>query len=105
MSTHLRHDLRSLALHQEAVRVLREHPEKAARALEVLTRWQAGGDVHTTPLWEEWRRIIEGELWDLAVQDSDRGQQLRQASPLGFVLTEDQRNTVAQRFRRDAAQE
>lgn len=103
MSGHLRHDLRSLALHEEAVRILCEHPEKAARALEVLARWQAQGDVHTKPLWDEWQRIIEGRLWDLAVQDNDRGQQLRQASPLGFVLTEDQRNATFQRFRRDAA--
>jgi hypothetical protein len=79
MSTHLRHDLRSLALHQEAVRVRHEHPEKASRALEVLTRWKAKGDVHTMPLWDEWRRIIEGQLWELAVQENDRGQQLHQA--------------------------
>lgn len=100
MSSHERHDRRSLALHEEAVRVLREHPEQAARALEVLTRWQASGDVHTMPLWNEWRRIIEGRLWELAIQDNDRGQQLRQASPLGFVLSEDQRNAIFQRFRR-----
>jgi hypothetical protein len=90
MSTHLRHDLRSLALHQEAVRVLRAHPEKSARK----------GDVHTMPLWEEWRRIIEGQLWELAVQDNDIGQQLRQASPLGFILSEDKRAEIFERFRR-----
>lgn len=101
MSTHLRHDLRSLALHQEAVRVLREHPEKASRALEVLSRWQATGDARTKPLWDEWRRIIEGGLWEQAVQDNDRGQQLRQASPLGFVLSEDQRAAIMKRFRRN----
>lgn len=103
VSSHERHDLRSLALHQESVRVLREQPEMAVRALEVLTRWQAKGDVHTQPLWDEWRRIIESNLWELAVEDSARGQQLRQASPLGFVLTEDQRHAIFRRFRRDAA--
>jgi hypothetical protein len=105
MSTHLRNDQRSLALHEEAVRVLREHPEKAAVALEVLTRWQSAGDVHTMPLWNEWRRIIEGALWEIAVEDSDRGQQLRQASPLGFVLTPEQRNAISARFRRDGAKD
>ena len=103
LSTHLRHDLRSLALHKEAVRVLRAHPEKAARALEVLTRWQATGDVHTMPLWDEWRRIIEGRLWELVVAETDRGQQLRQASPLGFVLSNDQREEIMAWFRRDAS--
>lgn len=100
MSTHLRHDLRSLALHQEAVRLLREQPQKASRVLEVLSRWELTGDPRTKPLWEEWRRIIEGKLWHLAVEESDRGQQLRQASPLGFVLDEDQRTAIFERFRR-----
>lgn len=100
MSSHLRHDLRSLALHQEAVRVLREQPELAARALEVLARWEAKDDGNTQPLWSEWRRIIEGKLWHLAVEESDRGQQLRQASPLGFVLSETKRAEILRRFRR-----
>lgn len=103
MNGHARQDLRSLAMHQEAVRVLREHPETAARALEVLARWQAKGDAQTNPLWNEWRRIIEGRHWDLAVEESDKGQQLRQASPLSFVLTEEQRSAILQRFRRGAA--
>lgn len=99
MSTHLRHDRRSLALHEEAVKVLRAQPKLAARALDVLTRWEAKGDVNTQPLWDAWRRIIEGCLWDLAVEDSERGQQLRQASPLGFVLSEPQRAEVSHRFK------
>ncbi len=99
MNGHARHDLRSLAMHQAAVDVLREHPEMAVRALEVLGRWQSQGDGRTHPLWNEWRRIIEGQLWDLAVEDSDRGQQLRQASPLSFVLSEEQRTTIVLRFR------
>ena len=102
MNGHLRHDLRSLALHQEAVRIIREQPEKARRVLEVLARWEATGDPHTAPLWAEWRRIIEGQLWHLAVEESDRGQQLRQASPLGFVLDQEQRTAVFNRFRRSA---
>ena len=97
---HRRQDLRSLALHEQAVRILREHPDKAARALEVLARWEAKGDVHCQPLWDEWRRIIESSLWHVAVEDSDRGQQLRQASPLGFVLTEAERAEIFERFRR-----
>lgn len=100
MDLHKRQDLRSLALHEEAVRVLQEHPEKAARPLEVLARWEAKGDVNCQPLWEEWRRIIEQRLWNLAVEESDRGQQLRQASPLAFVLSEEQRVAIFDRFRR-----
>jgi hypothetical protein len=81
------------------VRILRDQPEKADIVLEVLARWEATGDSHTRPLWDEWRRIIEGKLWHLAVEDSDRGQQLRQASPLGFVIDQDQRTAIFERFR------
>lgn len=63
LDLHRRQDLRSLALHRKAVRVLKEHPEKAARALQVLERWQAKRDAHCSPLWDEWKRIIEGRLW------------------------------------------
>lgn len=100
-SSHRRHDLRSLALHQEAVRVLREHPEKAERALEVLDKWEAQNLAsNAQPLLDEWRRIIAGRLWDLATEDSEKGQQLRQASPLGFVLEPGVRERIFQAFRR-----
>lgn len=95
---HRRQDLRSLDLHREAVRVLMAHPDRAGRALEVLDRWDRLGDPHSKPLRDEWRRIIEGQLWDLAVEDSDRGQQLRQASPLSFVLEAGVRDEIVARW-------
>lgn len=82
------------------MQVLGEQPDKAGKVLEVLARWEATGDPHTRPLWQEWRRIIEGKLWHLAVEESDHGQQLRQASPLGFVLDESQRLAIFNQFRR-----
>jgi hypothetical protein len=99
LDLHKRQDLRSLALHQEAVRVLRQHPERAQRAVEVLTHWEITADISSKPLREEWRRIIAGQLWDLALEESDRGQQLRQASPLGFVLDDVVRDEILRRFR------
>ena len=103
-SSHRRHDLRSLALHQEAVRVLRDNPDRAGWAIEVLDRWEARDpESRTQPLWDEWRRIIVGRLWEVAVEDSDRGQQLRQASPLGFVLEPHVRERIFQGFSRRGA--
>jgi uncharacterized protein (DUF433 family) len=98
---HRRQDLRSLDLHLEAVRVLKEHPERIQRALEVLDRWEVAVDPRSKPLLDEWRRIIADRLWDLAVEDSDRGQQLRQASPLSFVLEPSVRDEVIHRWRAD----
>lgn len=100
MDLHRRQDLRSLALHQEAVRVLQAHPETAERALQVLDHWETVADPASKPLRDEWRRIIENKLWVLALEDSDRGQQLRQASPLGFVLEEATRDAILERYRR-----
>lgn len=100
MGRHEWHDLRSLALHQAAVDLLRTYPERARRALDTLERWEASGDARTKPLWDEWRRIIHQREWHLAVEESDRGQQLRQASPLSFVLDAEAREEILKRFRR-----
>jgi hypothetical protein len=100
MELHRRQDLRSLALHEEAVRVLLAKPDSAERALQVLDHWETAADPASKPLRDEWRRIIENKLWALALEDSDCGQQLRQASPLGFVLDEATRSAILERYRR-----
>jgi hypothetical protein len=79
---HRRQALRSLDLHREAVRVLENHAEHAQRALEVLTRWETQEDGCSKPILRQWRQIIKSAQWELAHEDSDRGQQLRQSSPL-----------------------
>jgi hypothetical protein len=88
-------------MHKEAVRVLEEHPERAERALAVLSRWERTTAAHSLPLLHEWRAIIEGRAWHLAVADNDHGQQLRQASPLAFVLDEAVRNDIRKQFPRE----
>jgi len=102
---HRRHNLRSLALHEAAVGRLTERPELAVRALDVLSRWDSRGDVHSQPLLREWRRIIVSGDWALAVERTDRGQQLRQASPLPFVLDPVERDAINRRFRSGRADE
>ena len=98
LSTHARHDRRSLALHVDAVRVLQAQPELAQRVLEVLDHWEAVADPHSKPLRDEWRRIVVGRLWALAIEPSERGNQLRQASPLGFVLDASVRDGISRGF-------
>lgn len=102
---HRRHDLWSLALHEAAVGRLSERPELAVRALDVLSRWESRSDLHSQPLFREWRRIIVSGDWALAVERSDRGQQLRQASPLCFVLDPAERDAINRRFRSGRADE
>jgi len=97
-SSHERHDRRSLALHVEAVRVLQAHPELAQRVVDVLDHWEAVADPRSKTLRDEWRRIVEGKLWALAIELSERGNQLRQASPLGFVLDPSVREGISRGF-------
>jgi hypothetical protein len=100
MDLHRRQDLRSLAFHRAAVKVLTEHPELAQRVMDVLARWEKVADPRSLALRTEWRRIVAEKAWHLALEESDRGQQLRQASPLGFVLTREQRQAVLDAWRR-----
>ena len=85
--------------------MLRLDPELSRRAVLVLDRWDKGKDGNSSTLRAEWRRIIERQLWDLAIEDSERGNQLRQASPLGFVFEPRTRHDILRRFSRDAVRD
>lgn len=83
-----REDLQSLLMHQEAVRMVRADPSLEARALEILERWDMVASIRSKPLRDEWKRIIAERDWTLALEESDRGQQRRQASPMVILLPE-----------------
>ena len=85
--------------------MLRLDPELSRRAVLVLDRWDKGKDGNSSTLRAEWRRIIERQLWDLAIEDSERGNQLREASPLGFILKPRTRDDILRRFSRDAVRD
>lgn len=78
--------------------MLRDNPALAAKALSVLSRWESVADTRSTRLRETWREIILQRRWDEAVEESERGNQLRQASPLGFVLPVQTRDDIMKRF-------
>lgn len=100
-SRHAGQDRRSLALHEEAVRRLQLKPELVQRALQVLDHWDQVADPHSKPLRDEWRDILLTQRWDLAVARTERGNQLRQSSPLGFVLEPAVRNALLKRGDRE----
>lgn len=85
-SRHEAQDLQSLALHEEAVRLVRQQPELLDKAQATLTRWLAGGSSSATNLWQEWQDILERRSWRKALGRTRRAQELRQASPLITVL-------------------
>ena len=87
-------DLQSLLMHREAVQRLLAEPALAKRAQRTLKRWRANADPRSHELLDEWERILHERDWAAALQENERGQQLRQASPLSTLLPEDVRLAI-----------
>ncbi len=97
LALHGAQDYQSLLMHVAAVRLLNQKPQLAARAIATLDRWQQTGDPRSRPLFDEWRRILGRREWHLAVAPGERGNQLRQSSPLATLLSQEQRMTIIRR--------
>lgn len=87
-------DLQSLALHEEAVRLVRTNPALLHRAAETLKRWLQSGNSRSSSLWLEWQDILKREQWRKVLGRTRRAQELRQASPLITVIPEDVRQGI-----------
>lgn len=99
-SRHEAQDLQSLALHKEAVQLLKKQPELVERALQTLDRWRAAGGSPSQVLWDEWSVILHRRAWRRALAHTRRSQELRQASPLPTVLPDATRLRVLDEMRR-----
>lgn len=94
---HQAQDLQSLALHELAVKHVRQHPELIVQAQDTLQRWLGAGDSRSSGLWQEWQDILLHQKWRKVLGRTQRAQQLRQASPLVTLLPEAaRRNVLAQ---------
>jgi len=85
-SRHDAQDLQSLALHEEAVRLVQQQPALLDKAQATLSRWLGGGPSNASALWQEWQGILERRSWRKVLGRTRRAQELRQASPLITVL-------------------
>lgn len=74
-------------------------PSLEARALEILERWDTVAPISSKPLRDEWKRVIAERDWGLALEESDRGQQLRRVSPMTILLPEQVRLDIIQSAR------
>lgn len=93
-SRHLVQDLQSLALHEEAVRLIRGDPALLALAQETVERWLASGNSRSATLWREWQGILRDRQWRKVLGRTRRAQELRQASPLTAILPDDVRRSI-----------
>ena len=96
---HQAQDLQSLALHEEAIRLVRFDPELLLQAQNTLDRWLASGNSRTMGLWQEWQEILRGRKWRKVLGRTRRAQELRQASPLTAALPAKVRQDVLQQVR------
>lgn len=93
-SRHRVQDLQSLALHEEAVRLVRTDEVLLRRARDTLARWLSAGQSRSTSLWREWDDILAHGKWRKVLGRTRRAQELRQASPLVTVLPDDVRQGI-----------
>jgi hypothetical protein len=83
-----------LALHEEAVRLVRTDEALLRRARDTLARWLSAGQSRSTSLWREWDDILAHGKWRKVLGRTRRAQELRQASPLVTVLPDDVRQGI-----------
>lgn len=98
-ASHRLQDLQSLALHEEAVRLAKAHPELVDKAQDTVTRWLANGDVRSATLWREWQDILGAGAWRKVLGRTRHAQQLRQASPLVTVIPDEVRQRILAQVR------
>jgi len=81
-------DRRSLVLHQEVARRLRDNPALLNTARLRVEDWALSGSLHPRYV-EAWRRLFDHGALEVsrALEDpGEAGQALRQVSPFAFVL-------------------
>ena len=94
VSRHQLQDLQSLALHQEAVRLVKRDDQLRLKALQTLDNWRAQPGSRSSPLWDEWSVVLHRKQWRRVLASTQRSDELRQASPLLSVLPEQVRQKV-----------
>ena len=86
------------AFHRVALQRLNDKPALVERALQTLARWQTQrGSSASDPYMLEWQALLKGDLRILQTRvcaDDDHAATLRNASPLGFVLTPAERHSL-----------
>ena len=102
MPTPTQLDAFTLAFHRQAVTRLCQQPELLEQALQTLARWEVQrGATASDPYLQRWKELLKQGPNAIEVQVCQQTQEaatLRNVSPLGFVLSANER----QQLRREA---
>lgn len=96
-------DRQSWLMHQEVVRMLQADPSLADKALAILARWDTHVFSRSKPLRLNWVQIIAERDWSAALDTSEVGNLLRQASPLLCLLPDDVRLAILAQVKQEKA--
>lgn len=99
MPQHQEQDHQSLMLHTEAIQRMRNDSELINRALSILEQWN-NMEIKPNPIFKEWERILLERDWVSALSTSERGNQIRQSSPVSCTLPNDVRVKIMQLCRK-----
>lgn len=75
-------DLQSLAMHEEAVRLVKANPWLIEKAQETTNRWLATDDPYSAEGWREWQNILKAGSW----RESPWANSSRSTAPSGFAF-------------------
>ena len=85
----------TLAFHQEALQRLARDSSLQTRAIATLDRWERQGAADNSNSYRtQWRHLLSQDVadWRTAVlANTEHAATLRNCSPLGFVLTQEER--------------
>jgi transcriptional regulator with XRE-family HTH domain len=96
---HQTQDLLSIALHEEAVRLIKQNPQLVEKAKSTLAGWMNSQPTsRSMSLWRDWAAILSNSSWQKVMASTARAQQLRQASPLGAVVPDEIRRRILEQF-------
>lgn len=88
----------TLAFHRQAIARLRRDARLLEQARGTLQRWrQQRGYTRSDAYLDQWARLLEGgvdEVERAVCGEDERAATLRNASPLGFILSPDEREEV-----------
>jgi hypothetical protein len=90
MRTHREIDARSLAMHRLIAEKIRRDPALLEGVKATLARWRSAEDGSARPYDEPWERALREGLEPtirLALEESERGDAMRQCSPFPGILT------------------
>lgn len=92
-----------LAAHRLALSRLRETPSRIEEARGLLSRWRVqDGKTRSDPYWDEWEHLLESDVDALecvVCAVGDHPTALRSVSPLGVLLTQEERASLLEQAR------